>query len=321
VDAVTAMLDGHTARGAFLLRCVLDAPWSILVRDRSAVSLTVVAAGSAWLVRGGDEVAVGTGDVLLVKGAEPFVLADDPATRPVVAIEPGQECRSLTGADLSLTRFLGTRTWGNAAPGSPGDTVLLTGVYERDSQVTGQLLTAMPPVVVLRAGQWHSPLLDLLRVEMTREAPGQDAVLDRLVDLLLVSALREWFARAEAAAPPWWRARHDPVIGRALDLMHSHPERPWSVEALAREVAVSRATFARRFGELVGTPPMAYLTGWRLALAADLLRGTDRTLASVAAEVGYTNPFALSVAFKRRFGTSPQGYRRSPPAVAAGGPS
>ena len=157
MDAVTAMLDGHTARGAFLLRCVLDATWSILLRDRSAVSLTVVAAGTAWLIRGDDAVGLGTGDVLLVKGIEPFVLADAPSTAPMVAIEPGQECRSLTGGspgeDVPLTRFMGTRTWGNAAPGSPGDTVLLTGVYERDSQVTGQLLAAMPTAVVLRADE------------------------------------------------------------------------------------------------------------------------------------------------------------------------
>lgn len=314
------MLDGHSARGAFLLRCVLDAPWSILVRDRSAVSLNVVATGEAWLVRGDERVHLRAGDVLLVKGSEPFVLADDPATAPIVAIEPGQECRSLTDgrsdAAVSLTRYLGTRTWGNAAAGSPGDTVLLTGVYERDSQVTGRLLAAMPPVVVLRGDEWRSPLLDLLRTEMTRVAPGQEAVLDRLVDLLLVSCLREWFARAEADAPPWWRAQHDPVIGRALGLMHGEPQRPWSVGSLAREVGVSRATLARRFGELVGQPPMAYLTGWRLALAADLLRGTDRTIASVATDVGYTNPFALSVAFKRRFGVSPQGFRAHEPAAA-----
>lgn len=318
MDAVTAMLDGHTARGAFLLRCVLDAPWSILLEDRSAVSLNVVARGEAWLVRGSEERQLRDGDVLVVRGPEPFVLADDPGTSPTVVIEPGQRCRSLTGEEISLTRFMGTRTWGNAAPGAPGDTVLLTGVYERESQVTGQLLAAMPPEVLLRRDEWRSPLLDLLREEMTRDAPGQEAVLDRLVDLVLVSALREWFARAEADAPPWWRARQDPVVGRALDLMHGEPGRAWSVETLAREVLVSRATFARRFGELVGTPPMAYLTSWRLSLAADLLRGTDRTIASVAAEVGYTNPFALSVAFKRRFGVSPQGYRAQRFAPAGG---
>ncbi len=146
-------------------------------------------------------------------------------------------------------------------------------------------------------------------MEVSRDDPGQQAVLDRLLDLLLLSTLREWFTRPEADPPGWYRALGDPVAGRALRLIHDRPARPWTVAALAEEAGVSRATLARRFGDLVGQPPMAYLTGWRLALAADLLVRTDATVESIARQVGYKSAFGLSVAFHRVYGTRPSRHR------------
>jgi AraC-like DNA-binding protein len=134
-------------------------------------------------------------------------------------------------------------------------------------------------------------------------------VLDRLLDLLLIAVLRAWFARPEAAAPDWYRASSDPVVGHALRLMHHNPAHPWTVAALAHEVGVSRAALARRFNDLVGEPPMTFLTGWRIALAADLLLEPGATIGSVADQVGYGSPFALSTAFKRLRGISPQQHR------------
>ena len=98
-------------------------------------------------------------------------------------------------------------------------------------------------------------------------------------------------------------------MGRALRLLHNNPAHPWTVAELATEIGVSRAALARRFSELVGEPPMAFLAGWRLALAADLLREPDATVGAVARQVGYGSPFALSTAFKRVRGVSPQQFR------------
>ena len=162
---------------------------------------------------------------------------------------------------------------------------------------------------MLPAAQLDSPLVPLLGAEIGRDSPGQEAVLDRLLDLLLIAVLRAWFARPDAAAPGWYRANADPVVGPALRLLHHEPARPWTVAALAAETGVSRAALARRFTELVGEPPMAFLTGWRLALAADLLRDPDATLGAVARQVGYGSPYALSTAFKRVRGVSPRGPR------------
>lgn len=116
---------------------------------------------------------------------------------------------------------------------------------------------------------------------------------------------RAWFARSEAEAPAWYRAHSDPVVGTALRMLHNNPAHPWTVGALAATTGVSRAALARRFTELVGEPPMTFLAGWRLALAADLLREPDATVGTVAREVGYGSAFALSTAFKRVRGISP----------------
>ena len=134
-------------------------------------------------------------------------------------------------------------------------------------------------------------------------------MVDRVLDLLLVAVLRAWFARSEGDAPGWYRAEADPVIGPSLRRLRAEPARPWTVEDLARDAGLSRAGYARRFQRLVGEGPMTHLTGWRLALAADLLLGTDLTLAGIARQVGYGSPFSLSAAFSRHYGRSPAAYR------------
>jgi AraC-like DNA-binding protein len=182
--------------------------------------------------------------------------------------------------------------------------------------VTGRLLDAMPAVAVIRAGQLDTALADLLAREVGRDLPGQDVVLDRLVDLVLVSAVRQWFASPGAEAPAWWTARSDPVVGPALALIHDDPGSGWSLERLANDVHVSRATLARRFTALVGVSPMAYLSQWRLATAADLLRSGSASVEQIAGQVGYASQFAFSAAFRREYGCSPRAYRSAATAGA-----
>jgi AraC-like DNA-binding protein len=188
---------------------------------------------------------------------------------------------------------------------------MLTGTYQLGGEVSQRLLRALPALLVLHDDEWDCPVVPLLADEIVKDEPGQEAVLDRLLDLLLIAVLRAWFARPEAGAPDWYRAYGDPVVGRALRLLHHNPAHPWTVAELAHEAGVSRAALARRFHELVGEPPMSFLTGWRIALAADLLREPGATIGSVAHQVGYGSPFALSTAFKRLRGVSPQQYRRA----------
>lgn len=310
MDAVAGLLDGPRARGAFLLRSTMDPPWSIRIEDEAPLTVVALVRGEAWVMPdgGGAPVRFGPGDVAVVRGPGHYVVADDPATPPQAVIGPGQTCATPDGRPLELMRELGVRTWGNSATGA---TVMLTGTYALQGEVSARLLRALPALIHLTPDAWDCPLVPLLADEIVKDAPGQEAVLDRLLDLLLIAVLRAWFARPDGGAPAWYRADADPVVGPALRLMHNSPERPWTVASLARAAGSSRAAFARRFAALVGEPPMSFLTGWRIALAADLLREPGATIASVAPQVGYGSPFALSAAFTRVRGISPQRHRET----------
>ncbi|WP_370943105.1 AraC family transcriptional regulator [Amycolatopsis sp. cg5] len=300
MDALAGLLDGPRAQGAFLLRSVLNPPWSMRIQDEAPLTVVAVVNGSAWI----DEVLLSAGDVAIMRGPDPYTVADDPSTPVQVIIHPGQRCVTPDGQEVEM-RDLGTRTWGNDLDGS---TTLLTGTYQMRGEVSARLLNALPPRVVVSA---EGPLIPLLAEEIGKDQPGQEAVLDRLLDLLLIDTLRRWFSRPEAEAPAWYRAHSDPVVGPALRLLHNNPAHPWTVANLASETGISRAALARRFTDLVGEPPMSFLTGWRLAMAADLLREPDATVGSVAQRVGYGSAFALSTAFKRERGVSPREYRLS----------
>lgn len=285
----------------------MSPPWSVRVEDEAPLSIVAVVDGTAWAVPGGAEpVLLGPGDVAIVRGPEPYTFADDPSTPPQIIVLPGEHCVTPDGRDVSEEMGLGVRTWGNDPDGS---TTMLIGTYQLGTAIGRRLLTALPTMAVLSGADWDSPLVSLLGAEIVREDLGQEVVLDRLLDLLVISALRTWFARPEAEAPGWYQAYGDPVVGPALRLLHHEPAKPWTVASLAAAIGVSRAALARRFTDLVGEPPMTFLTDWRLTLAADLLREPDATVSSVARQVGYGSPFALSAAFKRVRGISPQEHR------------
>lgn len=322
MDPLSGLLDHPRARGAFTLRVVMDPPWSIDVQDEAALTLVVVLRGNGRLVADGRGTEMQPGDVVVVRGPQPYVvdhLGDDAraGARPAVPLQPSltsavigpdQSCTTPDGADLHLAMAHGTHTWGNAAGGADS---LLVATYPGASEVGRLAIEALPRVAHVPAGPGPgSALVDLLVHELTADQVGQSTVIDRLVDVVLVAAVRAWLAAHPDDAPGWLSTAHDPVVQGALRAIHDHPAEPWTVLTLAREVDVSRATFAARFRAQVGSPPMAYLTRWRLTLAADLLTTTDRTLASIAADVGYGSAFALSAAFSQQMGTSPSRYRR-----------
>lgn len=313
MDAFSAVLDGPRARGAFLLRIVLAPPWGVRVEDKAPLTVITLVSGMASVLGDdGEHLTLSAGDVALVRGPRPYVFAGSPSTRPQVRIDPQQRCWSLEdGRSLADEMSLGVRTWGNTHVTADDATVSLVGAYDLTSQITPLLVGLLPRTAVIRDAEWTSPVRDLLISEVGRDAAGQGVILDRLLDLVLIEALRHWFTTRAADAPTWWLAAEDDLVGPAIRAMQTDPARGWTVEALARESGMSRAAFARRFHALVGTPPMTFLTQWRLSLAADLLRDTDATVAAVARDVGYGSPFALSAAFTRRYSASPTAYRKN----------
>ncbi|MEV7063073.1 AraC family transcriptional regulator [Streptomyces collinus] len=306
-DPLAGLLEGPRARGAFLIRACFDPPWAVRVEDRAPLTVMLVVRGEAWIVPDrGERTRLRAGDLAIARGPGPYTCADAPGTAPQAVILPHQECRYPDGRPLNGSMDLGVRTWGDRLD---GDTVMLIGTYPMRGDIGGRLLDALPPLLGLPSDVWDCPLTPYLAEEMVRDEPGQEVVLDRLLDLLVIAALRAWFARPEAEAPAWYRALADPVVGGVLRLLQDDPAHPWTVAALAAKAGVSRAALARRFTALVGEPPMTHLTGWRLALAADRLRDSADTLDAVARRVGYGSAFALSTAFKRVYGVSPVEYR------------
>ncbi|MGD6755165.1 AraC family transcriptional regulator [Streptomyces sp. BH105] len=309
MDVLAGLLEGPRARGAFMIRACFEPPWAVRIADEAPLSVMIMVEGEAWILPDGEDGKprhIRPGDIAIARGPAPYVCCDDPATAPRAEIGPGQVCRPLGPAHIGRYQDLGVREWGES-PDAPAK--MLIGTYQLRGELTARLLDALPALLVLPTEVWRCPLTPLLAEELGKDGPGQDVVLDRLLDLLLITSLRAWFSRPEADAPAWYRAMGDPVVGRALRLVQDDPAHAWTVVELAERSGVSRAALARRFTELVGEPPMTYLTGWRLALAADLLREGEATVAAIARRVGYGSAFALSTAFKREYGVSPQEYR------------
>ncbi|WP_367045926.1 AraC family transcriptional regulator [Streptomyces sp. Je 1-332] len=307
MDVLAGLLEGPRARGAFMIRACFDPPWSVRIADEAPLSVMIMVRGTAWIVPdAGEPQLIRPGDVAIARGPDHYTVADEQAAPPRVEIRPGERCVPLGDTPADQYRDLGPRTWGQSLDGA---SEMLIGTYQARGEITGRLLDALPPLLVLPTEVWDCPLTPLLADEITKDEPGQDVVLDRLLDLLMIASLRAWFSRPEAEAPAWYRAMGDPVVGQAIRLLQDDPAHPWTIAVLAAKTGVSRAALARRFTELVGEPPMAYLTGWRLALAADLLRDSEQTIAAIARRVGYGSAFALSSAFKRVYGVSPQEHR------------
>lgn len=298
-----------------MLRSQLAAPWSICIEDEAPLSVVGVTNGTAMLMATGrDPVRLCAGDVAIVRGTTSYTLADEADTPPQARILPGQVCVSSDGSPLEVMRSLGIRTWGNSYEPM---TTLITGTYESIGEVSRSLVESLPDVVVVESDVNSQPLLAFFAEQAVLEAPGQVVILNRVLDLLLVTTLRTWMSYNPKEAPLWFAAHDDEVVASALSAMHEQIDMQWDLPALASEVGVSRATLAKRFTDRLGTSPMTYLTSLRMAMAADMLFEGSTQVQQVATAVGYSSAFAFSSAFKRHYGLSPRAYRDRPAETVA----
>jgi len=285
---------------AVLAHAELVAPWGLAIDPIAEAHVHVVQRGTCWLRTSASKRAVrlDEGDVVLIGSGVGHSLSDHPDT-------PLAPYRGVLDAmPKRLAR----------AQPSPSTTRVLCAKYLFQPVGPHPLAALLPPLVHLRArdGARHAPLhllVELLAHEASGTHGGSELVVPRLVDTLLVLVVRAWLEEQPATAGGWFRALRDPAIARALGLLHQQPEKPWSVAELARRVAQSRATFARRFASLVGETPVAYLTRWRLCLAGKLLAETSLSLEEIAPRVGYETAAAFSKAFRRGLAMSPGRYR------------
>jgi AraC-like DNA-binding protein len=282
------------ATGAVFARTVAEPPWGLRLGGsiQLAAHTVVRGRGYLWLNTPGSAVELFPGTVALVRGGPDHYIGH----------EPGADC---LGPEEFRVRHA------QAGPGdNPQATVFLCGAYQFSGDVGRGLLDALPQIMTLTPAI-DDPLRDvitLLSRELVHTEPAQQIVLDRLLDLLLVLAIRSDFHRS-ATAPRWYRASADPRLSAALRAMHESAARPWTVPELAGISGLSRAAFARAFREALGQAPMQYLTEWRMTLARDHLRAGDLTLAQIADATGYGSPFAFAAAFRRHHGDPPGTWR------------
>lgn len=306
MDVVADMLRSAQGSGSLLLQTLHDPPWAVHYRPSPPLTLHAFVRGGGWVaIDNADPLRLAEREMAVVRGPSPHRVADALDTPAHLVVEGTARCEHAARARPEPVR-LAPRTYGRS--GEAG-TIVLSGVYPVGGQVGSLLLDALPPVLRVPADSTSAALLEAFLHELPVEEPGQQTVLDRLLDTLLVRGLRSWFAGSGAASPSWYRALGDPVAGNALWRLHERPGHPWTVGSLAAAVGVSRASLARRFKEQVGQSPLAYLTHWRMTLAARMLREPGPTVTEIAHRVGYTDPFAFTTAFKRFHGATPSAYR------------
>jgi AraC-like DNA-binding protein len=323
MDVLDDVLARSRARGAAFSYSVARGQVGIEFPRASGLAIHAVVDGEAFLWKGDaggpdadaadavDAERLIAGDLALVRGSLQHRIAPSVGARCIPLAE--MRARPQQGPSRRLT--LGSRD-------EPSTASFFCGAYLFEGELAAPLLEALPDVMHLRPAS-GGPLratVDLLARELLGDEPGQQTLLDRLLDAALIHILRQHLASAGEGAPSWFRALADPRIGATLRAVHEDPARPWTVADLAAEVSLSRAAFARRFTALVGVAPLAYLTEWRMALACDRLRATDDGLAAVARSVGYGSEFSFAAAFKRRHGISPGRWRQrnaAAPAISA----
>ncbi len=304
MDALTDVLAVADTRGTVLGCTGFAVPWGILF-DQGEKSATgpvmhVVADGTCCLRAGGHlPQELGPGDVVLMPQGGPHILSDHPESRAV----------SLQRAKDRNAALMQTHT-------GEVTTVLSLG-FQLDLMAPGRVMDALPEPMVLRADTIArhpqlSLLVQLMRTEARAPGAGAGLVLPRLLDSLLALVLRAWLAECPGQiAPSWLKGLTDPGVAQVLNDLHAHPADGWTLRTMSLSAGLARATFARRFADLVGETPKAYLNRWRLELAAARICAGTTTIEAAGAAFGYSSAAAFARAFRREFGIAPSDLRRT----------
>jgi len=321
VDVLSDLLKLVTLKGAVYYNAEFSAPWTFRAPESQAfepyvgvaghiVTYHLVLGGNAWAQVGeGPRVPLRAGDIVIFPSGDPHRIGNGPDVPPI-------------GDRKDLARIF-SRGLAPERIGGGGDvTKFVCGFMSCDPQMGRMLLAGLPPLLVVNirdgesAGWLENAILYSVAHAGSSDAGGE-AVLAKLSEALFVETIRSYLTSLPAEQTGWLAGARDPEVGKALGLIHRHPERPWTIADLATEVGVSRAVLAERFRHILGEPPIAYLTRWRLNLGARLLTNSSRGVAQIAADVGYESEAAFNRAFKRVFGEPPARYRKGARATGA----
>ncbi|PSJ42048.1 helix-turn-helix transcriptional regulator [Sphingomonas deserti] len=271
--------------------------WGVRYAAYDAPGFTIVLAGAAWVTFDGRAPQhIAEGDFLLLPTTPAFSLSS----------APGIACR------LAEPRGEAVR---HGEQGGAPDFVALGGSFSYERANAALLLGLLPELVHIPASQGRGTRLGRLIASLSEECasdhPGKQLIVHRLLEVLLVEALR-WSGFNDLAPPGLLGGMRDPAIARVLGAMHSDVGAKWTLAKLAGVAGMSRSAFAARFAEKVGCGPYAYLAAWRMALAKDALTRRTKSLERIAYDVGFESASAFSTAFRKRFGCAPGSFAREP---------
>ena len=304
MDALADVLTVTRISGSVLAHVHAHEPWGLDLQLPNGAAFHAVTAGSIWLEVDGEPARrLMQGDVVLLPTG----------LRHLLLSAPGVAARRY---DADLKAELVTAAGDLVIPGSGSPSRFVCAGFNYDNELAHPLLSLLPLVLHVSPADEgpDTPLQSTLRLlmgELSRHQIGSEAAVARLIEVLFVHVLRSWIdTSADSMPPSWLTGLRDAVVARALGLLHSEPERAWTIDELAAAVHVSRSTLVRRFNDLVGEPPAAYLAHWRMELAARLLRESEQPVGRICHLVGYTSEFAFSRAFSKHRGEPPGRYRK-----------
>ncbi len=315
MDAFSEVLSGVRLKGAMFFSAEFSAPWRLSSPNSRALASTL-APGAAHMIiyhlvvdgtarvrldRGSD-VELSPGDIVVFPHGDSHQLSGGAGT---VAVESAKVFQKIATRDLSAMK----------AGGGGATTRFVCGYLTCDPLLCGPILESLPPMLKVnvrtdRAGHWLEGSILHLVEEAASERAGGEAMLAKLSEALFVDTLRRYVTGLPDQTTGWLAGARDPVVGKSLALLHRRPSHPWTIAELAGEVGLSRSALVERFTRYLSEPPMAYVTGWRMRLAAQALTSTSKGVATIAADVGYESEAAFNRAFKRVFGAPPAQYRR-----------
>ena len=315
VDALSQALSAVHMTGAIFFDVECALPWAFAVPGlhdaahllapgtERIVNYHLVTDGHATVrVPGSEDLHAVAGDVVVLPHDSPHTVS-------------GKRSSGVVDSRIPVEEVLSGRPRAIRLGGNGSLTRIICGFFGCEKLADRSFLAGLPPVfsVNLRtddAGLWLENSVRHLLGEAKASGPGTAALLSKMAQVLFVETLRRYMASLPAGAVGWLAGARDPLVGGALSLLHRDPARQWTLAKLALEAGASRSVLGERFTELLGEPPLTYLTRWRLQLAARLLETTAKTALQIAIDVGYGSESALNRAFKREFGIPPARYRR-----------
>ena len=316
MDAFSEVLSGVRLKGAMFFSAEFSAPWVLSTPHSRALAATLAPGAQHvviyhFVVDGkararlddGSDIELLPGDIVVFPHGDPHQLSGGSG---VAQVESAAVLRKIATHDLSPMH----------AGGGGATTRFVCGYLTLDPLLCGPILESLPPMLKVnvrtdRSGQWLEQSILHLVEEAASHHAGSDAMLAKLSEALFVDTLRRYVTSLPDQTTGWLAGARDTVVGKSLALLHRRPEHAWTIAELAAEVGLSRSSLVERFTRYLADPPMTYLTGWRLRLAAQALTSTSKGVADIAADVGYESEAAFNRAFKRVFGEPPARYRRS----------